>query len=251
MTHDGRGPGIEIYGSEDAARGTQVTRNFVVHAANNAGIEVGGPEVVVVDNVVVGGGDGAIYVYAYWDGVHDVTVAGNTVVNEGAGGVRVASEATAVGLYDNAGYSTDGSSPFPESAAGIDAAANVACPTPEACWADFAAWDFGPVEGGRLRGGGVAVEALDVDFCGVARAASPTVGAFEDDGPGPLSVALKATFACDAGGPAAGADPGDDSAGPGGCGCAHTDGAAMGLGVVTALVFATRRWRGPVGAGPA
>ncbi len=245
---DTQGPGIEVFGGEDDAYRVTVQGNLVARSVNNGSIEVGGPNVRVVNNVVVGGGDGAIYVYAYWDAVHDVVVAGNTLVDEGSGGLRVSAEATDVRVLDNAGYSPSGA-PFSLGAAAADA--NVTCATPAECWVDAASWDFGAVADGPLVGAGVGEVTLSDDFCGIHRAEPPTVGALEADSqPGPLGVALKATFACAA--PGADVDDGpywpdegEDGEARGCLGCASgpPTAANLGLALLGAAGLLARRRR--------
>ena len=89
-----QGPGVEVYGSEDLTRRTLVDGNFVLPSTTNASIEVGGPAVTVTDNVAIGGDEGAIYAYAYWETVHDLVVAGNTVVGQGERAIRFSSAVT-------------------------------------------------------------------------------------------------------------------------------------------------------------
>jgi len=191
---DTQGPGIEVFGGEDHAYRVTVQGNLVVRSMNNGSIEVGGSNVRVVNNIVVGGGDGAISVYAYWDAVYDVVVAGNTVVDEGAGGLRVSDEATDIRVVDNAGYSPSGA-PFSLGAAAAEA--NVTCATPAECWVDAASWDFGAVADGPLVGAGVGEVTLSEDFCGIDRVEPPTVGALEAASqPGALGIVMKSTFAC-------------------------------------------------------
>ncbi len=196
---DTQGPGIEMFGSEDAAAASTVDGNLVVGSRNNGSIEVGGPYVTVTNNIVVGGGDGGICVYAYWDSVHDVIVAGNTLVGDSAAAVRVASETTASRLVDNLAWQTNGSSPFPGPMGGLTAAGNITCTSAAACWVDEAAWDFWPVDGSAATTSRVTEVTLDHDFCGRSRADPPTVGAIEWTtlgGPGPLAVDFKSTFGC-------------------------------------------------------
>ena len=47
-----------------------------------------GPHGSVSNNVSVGGAAGAVYVYPYWDSVHDVIVAGNTLWGDADRAVR-------------------------------------------------------------------------------------------------------------------------------------------------------------------
>lgn len=276
VIHDTQGPGIEVFGSEDAAAASRVDGNLVVRARNNASIEVGGPYVTVTNNVVIGGGDGGINVYPYWDSVHDVVISGNTVVGEGAPAVRVSDRATAIRLTDNAGYQEVGDGPFPAATVELSLAGNVACSAPEDCWVDGVAWDFGPVDGSALTTAGTAVAELTVDFCGRARGAVPTVGALEvghPGEPGPLGIDFKSSFSCgegpgdsgttdsgptdpgttdsgptDTSSPTDSDGPGLDDTGTGGskpaCGCASGGAGSGWLGLTLAGLLARRRVRG-------
>lgn len=264
VIHDTQGPGIEMFGSEDPARASVVAGNLVVRSRNNASLEVGGSHVTVTDNVVIGGGDGGVYVYPYWDAVHDVVVAGNTVVGEGAAAVRVDPAVSASRLVDNAVHQAGGGDPLPGALSGLDARGNVVCEDASACWTDAAAWDFWPVAGSPLAAG-EAEPTLVTDFCGQPRGAVPQVGALERTGaagPGPLAVALKATFACPEGGDTGSTDTGstdsgstdtdppadsggDDDGGKdpaaSGCGCATSPGGGALLGLLAALAARRRR----------
>ncbi len=260
---DTQGPGIEMFGSEDPAAASTVDGNLVVGSRNNGSIEVGGPYVTVTNNIVVGGADGGIYVYAYWDSVHDVVVAGNTVVGDAAAAVRVASETTASRLVDNLAWQSGGSGPFPEPMGGLTAAGNVTCATAAACWVDEAAWDFWPLDGSPATTSGVAEGTLGHDFCGHSRADPPTAGAYEWTdlgGPGPLGVDFKSTFGCPDDGTTT--DTGPDDTGPddtstddsgttdaepdttdkAGCGCAAAEGPrALAAGLFGWVLIARRR----------
>ncbi len=254
VVNDTQGPGIEVFGSEDAARATLIDGNFAVRSRNNASIEVGGSNVTVTNNIVVGGAEGGIYVYAYWESVHDVIVAGNTVIGETGPALRVADEITASRLIDNAAYQVDGSEPFPASIAGLSAGGNVECGSLIGCWINGEEWDFRPAVAGRLMDEGVAESALTTDFCAHERGAVPYAGAIETEvtyGAWTLSIAPKSEFGCAALG-ADDDDPSDEHTGeardpssdsalaPSDCGCAstRTPAAFAGLALVTLL---TRR----------
>lgn len=240
VIHDTQGPGIEIFGSEDPSRATVVDGNFVVRSRNNASIEAGGPYVTVTNNLVVGGGDGGIYVYPYWESVHDVVVAGNTLVGETATALRLASSATNVHIFNNLAFQQDGSNPFPASLGEADH--NVVCGSMAACWVDGENWDFSPVEGIAK---GTEDPLLTQDFCGILRDAPPSVGALEE-GLGPLSITFKEEFSCrpseDTGDTADTSDTSGDPPGktPGSCGCSASS-TPKGAWLLAGLLLLLRR----------
>lgn len=221
VIHDTKGPGIEIYGSYDLGIVSEVTGNLVIGSRDNATLEIGGGPCVVEANIVVGGAYGAIYAYDYGNrglqrGVH---VVGNTAVGIEDMAIKIHDWGGAEDLVlaNNAAF-WDGGAAVSDAVPGVTWEGNVTCATAADCWVDAAARDFWPAAGSPLLDEGVAPSGgwtEGDDFCGQTRGSPPHVGALErtagEDGPGPLDVELKSTFACPDGG--GDDDAGDDDAG--------------------------------------
>ena len=245
---DAQGPAVEVFGSEDAAATTTVVGNLFLRSRSSATLEVGGPNVVVRNNVVIGGAGAALYVYPYFDAVHDVLIEGNTLYGEAVAALSVHAAATGVLVRDNAA-AQDGGGTFAALPAGVDLHANAVCESASECWRDAASGDFRPVE--AWRGTGVTTASLSQDFCGLERTDPPTPGAFDDPerGPTALGVAPKAELGCPdlpGGGDETGDDDGgDDTGDPAApaCGCASGGSAGWAAVALLGMVGARRARR--------
>ncbi len=226
VIHDTKGPAIEIYGSYDVAVVSEVRGNLVIGSRNDGTLEIGGGPCVVEANIAVGGAYGAIHVYDYQDrglmrGVH---VVNNTAVGVEDLAIRIADwEAGNDLVLANNAVFRDGGAAMTGTVPGVTWEGNVECGSASECWVDAASWDFWPAASSPLLAGAVAAGpgwTVGDDFCGQVRGSPPHAGALErtagEDGPGPLAVAFKDTFACPDGGgddDAADDDTGDDDGG--------------------------------------
>lgn len=243
-----KGPGIEIYGSPDAADVTLVERNIVLGSDTSAALEIGGGPAIVRNNIVTAGAGGGISSYDYGGRglVRGVRILGNTVVGADAIVVSGWEWGMDLELSSNAVNSA-----LPAPIEGIPMDGNVVCTDPDACWVDAEVLDFWPIADGHLVEGGAAPAVdgmLDEDFCGAARVGLPDAGAFERLGSGGTGALTVAFAACEDDA----ADPGDPPGVTGQtkqeCTCGGAGAGGMAPWIVALLLPLRRVSRAPPGA---
>ncbi|MEZ4450668.1 MAG: right-handed parallel beta-helix repeat-containing protein [Nannocystaceae bacterium] len=147
VIHDTKGPGIEIYGSTDLARGNLVDGNLVIGSRESGTLEIAGGPTVARSNIVVGGATAGLYVYDYGDRglVRAIQIVGNTVVGDAGPAVLLSKWAADkdLELTSNAVWQQAGGGPaLPAPIPGVPMEGDVECVDPGACWIDGAARDL-------------------------------------------------------------------------------------------------------------
>jgi hypothetical protein len=183
-----KGPGIMVYGSNQADPPSVVEGNYVEGSLTEGGIVVGGGPAIVRNNVLVGNAYGGISAQNYGgrDLQRSVWIVHNSVLNNQHSGVNVAGWAPGADnvLAYNAILPLPGTQALRPAAPAGTVVGNVVCASPEECFekASAAPYDLWPKSGGPLQNAAASGDEpwrpVD-DFMGVLRGASADVGAFE------------------------------------------------------------------------
>jgi hypothetical protein len=179
-----KGPGVMVYGSQDASRVSIIERNFVRNSRKSSGVLIGGGPVVVRNNILAFNRDGGIGLqdYSRRGLLRDIAVVHNTMYGNIRGGIFIAGEKLAnVEIVNNAGVVA-----IPGSArlSGVSYVTNIDCANSR-CFTDPEQLNFSPAAGSALLSAGAKLDRAwmpNNDFFQRQRTRTPSVGAIESSG---------------------------------------------------------------------
>ncbi len=191
---DTKGPGIMVYGSNDAKKASIVQRNFLSGSRTSAGIVVGGGPAIVRNNIAVANVEGGILLQDYGKRglLRGVVITHNTVVGNGWGAIVVRDKNVEAWVSNNAAVAPAGTQAFPSSRPNLYLAGNRDC-TRLQCFADPESRNYSPAAGSPLLAAGARQNPLLTptdDFYGHPRGTPAAVGAIERPG-GPITFGIK------------------------------------------------------------
>jgi parallel beta helix pectate lyase-like protein len=212
---DTKGPGIMVYGADDAAEGSIVERNFVAGSQTSSAIVIGGGPAIVRNNIATSSAEAGIALENYGRRglLRGIAILHNTVWDNAGGGITVPLfgrlEAS---ILNNAVHARPGTAAFPKWRARVawrarvTSEGNVECAA-RSCFRDPGRRDFSPA--GLPRGASLAGPwAPTDDYFGQRRGAPPLVGAIEYPA-APIPLEVKSGLGLEPSRPADGSTPGD------------------------------------------